>query len=54
MLSIDGSFIEPIEAEAIPISLSGTSVFKTSGESKGLDSGVEPKAAFTRNLQSIA
>lgn len=43
--------MEPIEAEAMPMSLRGTKVFKTSGESKGLESGVEPKAALTRNLE---
>lgn len=48
---MEESLMEPIEAEARPMSLNGTKVFKTSGESKGLDRGVEPKAAFTRNLK---
>lgn len=52
MLSSEGSFIEPIDAEVIPMSLSGTSVFSTSGESSGLDNGVDPRAALTRNLQA--
>lgn len=52
MLSSEGSFIEPIDAEVIPMSLSGTSVFSTSGESNGLDNGVDPRAAFTRNLEN--
>lgn len=43
--------MEPIEAEAMPISLSGTKVLRTSGESKGLDKGVDPKAALTRKLR---
>lgn len=43
--------MEPIEAEAMPISLNGTKVLSTSGESKGLERGVEPRAALTRNLK---
>lgn len=29
----------------------GTDVLRTSGESKGLESGVDPRAAFTKNLK---
>jgi len=51
MLSSDGNFIDPMEAVVRPISLSGTRVLRTSGESKGLDKGVEPRAALTRKLR---
>lgn len=51
ILSIDESFIDAIDVVVAPISQSGTKVLKISGDSNGLESGVEPNAAFTKNLE---
>ena len=42
--------IEPIDADAIQISHSGTRVLSTAGESSRLERGVDPSEAFTKKL----